>query len=189
MNGNAKSAAAKQLRADEALRHTPPPTTHTHLVQQVPNQRERGGGGRGAHPDLKSVQGEATCKRKRKILCYSFGFSTLLAKQAATRLDWFTQQPPRSLLHPSLSILVLSAYSLDPLGRAFICSVQSCRLCWIRVACVVSLVEAAQLSFSYSRSLHFASIMLKCQMKFNAMLKCLKIVFGFPFARAFCKAV
>lgn len=48
---------------------------------------------------------------------------------------------------------------------------------------------AAQLSFSYSRSLHFASIMLKCQMKFNAMLKCLKIVFGFPFALAFCKAV
>lgn len=135
------------------------------------------------------MQGEATCKRKRKILCYSFGFSTLLAKQAATRLDWFTQQPPRSLLPPSLSVLLLSAYSLDPLGRAFICSVQSCRLCWIRVACVVSLVEAAQLSFSYSRSLHFASIMLKCQMKFNAMLKCLKIVFRFPFARAFCKAV
>lgn len=99
-------------------------------------------------PDLKSVQqGEATCKRKRKILCYSFGFSTLLAKQAATRLDWFTQQP--LALPLSHLLCFLTAYSFDPLGRAFICSVQSCRLCWIRVACV-----------SWSRQHNFLSVTL-----------------------------
>lgn len=121
MNGNAKSAAAKQLRADEAL--TPPPTaTHSHSprpagAQSKGKRRRREEGA--PKPDLKSVQGEATCKRKRKILCYSFGLSTLLAKASSdsTRLVYSAatslSSPSFSFRSPALCLLT------RPIGSCF----------------------------------------------------------------------